>query len=330
MKKLAVIALVFAGLIVLTVWRLESKLPNLASTLPVVSPTPRTFNFAGSIPQEQPPVASDRTSWELNGLCTHDDSLAYGGFVISRAYDPRTHRAIVTIKKGRRLVARHRTEPSAWGVQSSCFGLTSVLGSKDKQLLVVQTSGGAHCCFSYYLYDFFPAFRRIFNGDMYPIGDGFDELKFANLDRDRAMEFTQQVITFDYCCGQSYAASPQPQMAFKYDRAAGQFLPTPWPFRRILLGRTREELEQFDADPLTEWPSLLHAVVQYIYAGERARGWRLYERGAVAFDKKLHSPAKTLVQRNDPTRRELEKLMRRDSIYRLIYSHDSTDGHQRR
>ena len=256
-------------------------------------------------------------------MCSDDDSLSYLGFTVTRFYDERHKKSIVMIKKGKSVMVKHKNKLDAWGIQSSCFGLYPVLGRAQKQLVIVQTSGGAHCCFDYRIYDLFPRLRLIFDGGKYPIGDGFDELKFSDLDGDGVMEFTQRVVEFDYCCDLAYVSSPQPTVVFKYDAKNRRFLPAPRRFRKFLLKGTQDNLNEFNRDPLTHWPDLLHVVLQYIYAGQEKAAWHLYAQGTKRFDslyKELTDKKPTENSSGyDRTEFEIKEGLKQDPIYRLIY-----------
>jgi len=252
--------------------------------------------------------AEFRRNSEMNDICIPSDTLSYRGFTVTRSYSQRYQQAVVTIKNGKRLIARQNAPNGL--PQSSCFGLYPVLGTKDKQLLVVQTSGGAHCCFHYRIYDFTRSGpRMIFDGGKYPVGDGFDELKFQDIDGDGVMEFTQRVLTFDYCCGLAYSASPQPTVVFKYNGRTRRFFPVTTGFQSFLLKGIEDGLDKTDPTGVDHWVRLFHAVTQYIYAGREQRGWKLFDneskRGLPDFSSKS----------------EIKTLLAKDPLYRIIHRH---------
>jgi hypothetical protein len=259
--------------------------------------------------------------WELNDICTHDDSLSYLGFEVTRSFDAQQRKSFVSIKRGKRRLAHMTNLRDAVSIKSSCFGLYSVLGTKRKQLVVVQTSGGAHCCFDYRIYDFRPRLRLIFDGSKLWIGDGFDPLEFQDIDGDGMMEFTQKVMTFDYCCGMSYASSPQPSVVFKYEKRRHLFVVASRGFANFLLRRVTEQRAKAREDPLLNWPYLFTAFAQYIYAGQERTACQIY-----------HSAEGEYL----PNRREIRKLLNSDPIYRSIYrgrrranDYSSRESHRR-
>lgn len=274
-----------------------------ARTIGIVSVTP-----------DQPPLTVTTQSREtllLNKICTSNDSISYKGLTVTRSYKPNFAKSKVTITKSRSVLATHSDGDGFQGKDSSCFGLYPVLGGKTKQLVIVQTSGGAHCCFSYRIYEMYPTFRLIFDSTEYPIGDGFDELEFQDIDGDGVMEFTQRVMTFDYWEDMAYTSSPQPKVVFKYDPRAKGFYPANRQFAAYLLRGIEKEIRELDRDdPARQWINGLDITLRYIYAGQEKKAWQFYDR---EFDVKPNEP--------DEMKSKIRITLQNDAAYRFMYKH---------
>lgn len=243
-----------------------------------------------------------------NQVCTTNDQLKYEGYEVWRKYDDKTKISRVTIQKGARVLAIHSDGQGIEMKEASCFGLYPVLGGKTKQLVVVQTTGGAHCCFLYRIYDLRPKFRLIFDSAKYPIGDGFDELEFKDIDGDGIHEFTQRDMTFHYWEGLSYVSSPEPEVVFQYNRRARRFHLASKRFSAYLLKDIEKQIKDQDAnDPDLDWATV-DITLRYIFAGKQELGWKFYDK---QFGIKPGEP--------DKMKTKIKNALRRDVLYRLTY-----------
>jgi len=270
------------------------------------------FSFSNRI-QFSGPDQSD-ASMLLNKICMPTDSLEYKGFEVSRSYEPKTEKSSVTIKKGGKVLAVNNVKSVLADKESSCFGLYPALGRETKQLIIVQTTGGAHCCLVYRIYDFEPKLHLIFDSEKYPVGDGFDELKFVDIDGDGVMEFTQRDMTFDYWQGLAYTASPHPEVVFQYDRKAKKYYPAKRKFAGYLLKGIEEEIGNLDKeDPYQDLANELDITLRYIYAGKEKQAWRF-------FDKEYG--LKTGLENEMKSQKfQIKKALKGDPVYRFIYGH---------
>lgn len=277
-------------------WEAVNPLITPNSSQPLTTAAAPRFVFAARHPNE---------TLLLNKICTSSDNLEYKGYEVSREYDQRAEKSKVTIKKDGRVLAIHHNGEGLANKEASCFGLYRVLGRETEQLVIVQTSGGAHCCYSYRIYDLEPKFRPLFDGEKYPIGDGFDELEFTDIDGDGVQEFTQRVMTFDYWEDLSYTASPRPRVVFQYDPRAKRFYPASKQFAAYLLKDVGEDIRKLDPkDPAQLWVSELDITLRYIYAGKEKEGWKFFDRDG----------------RDDETRYKIKKALKQDALYKVTYS----------
>lgn len=106
------------------------------------------------------------------------DKLSYQGYDVERSSDAAEHQSFATIKKKGRTIATLRN--GRLGKESTRFGLFPLLGGASKQLVILQYTGGAHCCWTYRIYDFHPKLRVIFDDESY----GLDYLGYELLPQD--------------------------------------------------------------------------------------------------------------------------------------------------
>ena len=277
-----------------------------------VEETP-TFNAQPSIPSSTErltfsPVQND-PPFLPNKICTTNDELKYEGYEVWRNYDDKARKSRVTIQKGGRVLAIHSDGEGRYLKEESCFGLYPVLGGKTKQLVVLQYSGGAHCCFSYRIYDLQPKFRLIFDSAKYPIGDGFDELEFKDIDGDGVHEFTQRTMTFHYWDDMAYVSSPEPSVVFEYNRRTRRFFPASKKFSAYLLKDVQKDIKKIDPnDPSQHWVRSLDITLRYIYAGKQESGWKFYDKQFGI------RPG-----RRDRMKTKIKNALKGDALYRFIY-----------
>jgi hypothetical protein len=210
------------------------------------------------------------------------------------------------------VLARHSQGRDRFGHDSTFFGLFNLLGRKDKQLIVVQFTGGLHCCYQYWIYELRPRFRLIFDGTKYWIGDGFDSLAFQNLNRDGTYEFTQRIITFDYFLD-CYTCTPQPSMIFAYNRRVHKYLPANDRFTSRALREARADVKKLkemaaapeaNQDPVAIDYYSFEVLLSYIYAGKEKQGWKLCNQFSSC----------------GYWRRPVRKILRTDALYHFLYS----------
>ena len=174
------------------------------------------------------------------------------------------------------------------GEDSTLAGLFSFLGGGTKQLVVMQYSGGAHCCWSYHIYDFNPRLRLIYDGDEYDAESVGYTLRPKDLDGDGRFEFTRAVMAFDYF-HMSHAASVFPVAVFAYDERAGKYRPANRKFADYVMrglegdvGRVAEERAKVrpGGAPANEGfiSAVLRVTLKHVYAGREAEGLEFFER----------------------------------------------------
>jgi hypothetical protein len=250
-------------------------------------------------------------------ICTNDQSLEYKGIRVERAYLKQDRISTVFIKRGKRVLVRHSLGEDRFGHDSTFFGLFPLLGGKRKQLVIAQFTGGAHCCYQYWIYELYPRVRLLFDGTRFDIGDGFDPITFQDLDGDGSFEFTQKIGTFDYALG-CYTCTPQPTMVFKYYPHRRKYLPANRRFASYVLKDAPEKIRKLKEllktpESKRDWTAFdyyaFDLLLNYIYVGKERKAWRLYDRFMYHYENE------------DPRgHREIRKKLKADPLYRFIYS----------
>ena len=241
------------------------------------------------------------------------DKLSYEGYDVERVTDASDRRSWAIIKKNGRTIARLG---NAWlGKDSTKFGLFSLLQGETKQLVILQYTGGAHCCWVYKIYDFRAQLHLIFDDEKYGGSLGY-ELHPVDIDGDGRYELTQAVMTFDYF-HMSHASSVFPTAVFAYNDKSRRYLPANKKFSGYLLQDIEDDLRRLEVaranlDPKAGSPhekylsAVLGVFLDRVYAGLEADGWSF-------FDSEYR-----LSDRNE-IKGDIERAFRSDPIYRSIY-----------
>ena len=258
-------------------------------------------------PDLEPLVVDDPHTLTLDEICTPDDTLTVDGYTVRRYYDADRSAWYVTITAPGGRTTELGEEDSE-GSFVPRFGTASLLQNGRRQLVVVQSTGGAHCCYQYRIYDLGRQPRLVFDGRKWLIGDGFDDLEFEDLDCDGDLEFAQKTVHFDYEFDLCYVASPQPTIVFAYNASAGQYVPANRRFRTRILRRVPEVIHDIDErersgedDPMRDLVDALYVALAYVYAGQEATGFAFL---------KCHEPYYDA---------DIRGLLRSDPLYRYLY-----------
>jgi len=270
--------------------------------------------FVVSVPGTAPATPlPDNEVDPLEATYIDGDKLSYAGYDVERVTDSSEHESWAIIKKNGRTIVRLGN--GGLGKDSTKFGLFRLLRRETEQLVIMQYTGGAHCCWVYKIYDFQPQLHLIFDDESYGDSLGY-ELHPVDIDGDGQYELTQAVMTFDYF-HMSHASSVFPAAVFAYNDKAGKYLPANKKFSSYLLGDVENNLRRLesakanlDHKALAPSEQYLSAVLcvflDRVYAGREADGWRFFNVEYRESD------------RNE-IKGDLEKAFRSDPIYRSIY-----------
>lgn len=291
--------------------------------------TPISFNgaFAETLlqPAPTPETEYDYRNYtlkipiiRLEEIYTTQDTLSYQDYAVTRHYNTKLERAFATVKRNGRVLAKFEEEGFPPDKQLAIqFGLFPFLGGERKQLIVAQYSGGAHCCYYFRIYELHPAFRLIFDSRKFPVEDYMSEAVVLDIDKDGVFELSATINSFAYFHG-IFAGSVMPDVAFKYDQKAKQYLPANHLFPAYSLDRVEEEIKKVEemnaSDEVPDYDYFyytLDVTLRYIYAGRQQQAWDFFER---AYRNQTWYPKEKL-------RASIKEILREDGVYLSLYSH---------
>ena len=284
------------------------------------SPTESTATPLASVPEtvndEPKVVTTQNNNINFEAAYVEAEKLNYAGYEVERRVDADGRISSATIKKKDRTLSVLRN--GGLGMDSTRFGVFPLLGQETKQLVIMQYTGGAHCCWMYKVYDSNPRLHLIFDDEITGADYLGYELQAEDLDGDGRYELEQAIMTFDYF-HMSHASSVFPTAVFSYDDKSHAYVPANKKFSSYLLRDVHDDLKAVDSaranlDPenLAANESYLSAVLRvlfdYIYAGEREDGWKFFNH-------------EFRLSNKDELRNDIEQALRNDPIYKSIYRH---------
>ena len=312
LRRVSVALLTLALGITITRFLRSHVLVDQVGALPAESPVPVRVPATANDQSKHEQVANQVDPFEaayING-----DKLSYRGYDVERSYDAADRQSFATIKRKGRIIATLRN--GGLGKESTRFGLFSLLGGASKQLVILQYTGGAHCCWIYRIYDFDPNLRVIFDDESYGLDYLGYELRPRDLDGDGKFELTQAVMTFDYF-HMSHASSVFPVAVFSYNEKSRTYVPANERFSAYVLEGIEDDLKALqlasrdvnagDVKNKEEYLSaVLTVLLKRIYAGDEADAWKFFNTEYRLSDK-------------IEIKADIKKALRHDPIYRSLY-----------
>lgn len=174
-------------------------------------------------------------------------------------------------------------------------------------LVIMESTGGAHCCFFFHLFEIGRQFRRIQTINALD-GNG---AYFVNLDNDPALEFVMDDWSFAYW-KTAFAFSPHPEVILKYggqryDVAAALMRKPALPDVELeqigSLIEASPEWQQKQQPPVDLWATML----DFIYAGNMEQAWKLFD---LSWPEEISGKQQFLKEFND----QLSQSLFRESI----------------
>lgn len=169
--------------------------------------------------------------------------------------------------------------------------LRDVTGDDRAELVVVNYSGGAHCCESTSIYSVEDAGHR----PLLSVATGHCPGELLDLDQDGVAEFRtcDDVFAYEFC---AFAFSPMPPVVYAYDRRQGSFVIATPAFAKHLQPRSVDDAraamnENRDTPSIVRCAALAPAV-DLMYLGRLSDGQRLFrslyqEADAAAVEQKV-------------------------------------------
>ncbi len=255
----------------------------------------------------------------LDKIFTKEPRLSYKGYVVERVEQKQEGFWFATLKKGEKVLASFEEggEQDYW----TNFGLANFLGGDSKQLIVEQYSGGAHCCYSYWVYDLSATARPVFASGKYGTGNSLVPL---DVDGDGLFELRHSVMTFDYF-HTSHASSVFPEALFAYDKRSGEYRPANRRFQDYILRDIKDDFKEFETvkaagrdeegeDIYAEkyFSAVLQVTLKYIYAGKPDEGWAFFDK-----QYRTHQGIS-----KEKMKAEITEQLAGEPVYAYIYSQD--------
>lgn len=177
---------------------------------------------------------------------------------------------LVILKEGKKVYEAESHRFMLGGVDDeSALPLgTSVTGRKVPEAVVVEWTGGAHCCFIFHLFEIGNSFREI--AGLYAGNSDISE--FKDLDGDGSLEFITYDWTFQYW-KTAFAFSPAPRVVFRFEKdgyvLATEMMRKPVPKAEEFEAKVREVLgdESWKGAEPSPPPELWGYMLELIYSG---------------------------------------------------------------
>jgi len=155
---------------------------------------------------------------------------------------------------------------------------TDITGNDVPNLVVMESSGGNACCFSYEIFEIGREFRKIVSID------GSYRVKFTDWDGDSKMELVLNDWWYENLVN-PYANIRPPDVTLRYQdgayRIASDLMHKPPPSRENLEGRAQEAQQDTSWRVRNGWPdvpaSLLNTMLELLYTGHPDLAWEFLE-----------------------------------------------------
>jgi hypothetical protein len=185
--------------------------------------------------------------------------------------------AYVIVKHNGTVIRKFDAEIYSPVGNSAKAGFFSLLGDQSNQLIISQDMSRTGV---QWVADFSKGFKVIFDGDKFHVGREAGDMTISDLDGDGTHEIIVPITAF-YGFERwrlTTSETPLPDIIFKYDPAQREYLPANPHFSECLL-RDTEAAEKSAREVEREigLGRLMSIVLDFIFVGEEARGWKLFE-----------------------------------------------------
>ena len=202
--------------------------------------------------------------------------------------------------------------------------------------MVVHTySGGAHCCYDYYIFDIQGRrLRKLYDSSRF---DSANEVGNAlvpiDLNNDGTYEFYQDVMAFDYMGMMGHASATFPPAIFAFDRRRHKYVLSNRRFESFVLTEMNRHLSSLkdwqrehneraaghpDSPQMTDFDvnevSVREKFLYLVYAGKEQEAWPFFKSNY-----KTSSGSGYQEQFRDQFLSEFRKAFDKDPTYRSIY-----------
>jgi len=226
---------------------------------------------------------------EITDIFLADKELSYNGYRVEILYKD------VTIDKRREEVSycvlrrNGLTLLKFDGVYSGIgngtrFGLLSLLGNEEKQLVVSQDiyRGG-----NQWIVTLGKSPRKIYDGAVWETGREGDDLGIMDIDADGTYEIFVPITSFYNFADHrlSMMNVPLPSVVFKFDRRAQRYVPANPLFAEYLLSNHKDREISPPSNADNHLGDVMKATLDYLLARREAEAWLFFERECKLPDK---------------------------------------------
>jgi hypothetical protein len=274
----------------------------------------------GQAQQEQSPTTrSSEREVRIGDILTNRDRLSYDGYTIERRnkirrldYPPEAGSEPDTVEVSYARLKRHGRAVATFDANiyfglgnATRFGLFPLFGGNKKQLIVSQdiSRGGTQ-----WIASLSPRFHTIFDGPKWGVGREGDDMQIIDLDHDGVYEIIAPITDFyDFQDKMAISQIPLPEIIFRYDPKSARYLPANHLFSEYALRNVDSEARRAKGpDEMSVRSGVLNILLDYIYAGEREKGWLFFDRQYMLSDK-------------DEVEHRIKAILKAQPVYKFIY-----------
>lgn len=249
----------------------------------------------------------------VSGLWTQEDSLEYKGFTVKKSVrkvkpknltEADVTDAIIQ-KNGKNLLTLKGTYHGLGNATD--FGLYSLLGGDEKQLIVSHTvpRGGFH-----YIVGFLPEPKVLFDSGEFAIGG--EDFAIKDYDNDGTYEImlSKSADYFNFVT----AEIPYIGIIFRYDKQSQKFLPVNHKFPEFT-SIYDAEIKKIEKSQEKSFSKILEITLSYVYSGKEKEAWEFFDRN---FAPDYWGYGK--VENKETTKEIIISKLNDDPIYKFIKS----------
>jgi len=252
----------------------------------------------------------------LDKIFNNTKSLSLDDYTIEKIPGPQDEQWSAVLKKNNEVIMRFE---NGYLEDMTIFGLYPFIVNRDKQLVVEQFSGGAHCCWSDWIIELTSPISILYDSQKYPVGYG---MVIEDINKDGNSEFIQTLLTFDYFDRMPHACSPLPAVVFAFDESSNQFVPANPRFAEYFLKDIEENIQycqeyitkvkanpdSYDDSTGEYLSSVLQVVIPYIYVNQEENAWSFFDQNYLLKDK-------------EEIRQKVEGQLNNCAVYQYLKKH---------
>ncbi len=253
-------------------------------------------------------VKTQNETVPLSDYFNSQDSLAYNGFVVKKAFRklkpkdfPEAEIADLVIQKNGKTLLKFDGIYYPLGNDLD-FVLFSFLDSNEKQLAISDTipRGGNH-----YVVSLSPQPKVLFASSDWNVGR--EEFDVVDVDNDGVFEISLAAV-FDEFEQLPQSDVPLTNIYFRYDKTTEKFLPANNLNRDFVLSDIAEQTARINrGDKESQFADVLAVTLRYIYAGEEKQAWEFFDE-EYNFDDR------------EGRKQKIKSVLLNDSIYKFVQS----------